>query len=189
MDKKIKYVIGAAVGAAAASLPVRAAFYREKNEEEAPLPPESVDTDRYRKNLSDAIRIRTIASKDPAKMEWAPFDEFHAFLRESYPLLHEKLTLTEVTRGSLMFRWTGKDASLDPIALLSHQDVVPISAGTWDDWTNPPFDGVDDGEFIWGRGALDMKNHLMARSACASISPRTASIWTLCWMRAARSCP
>ncbi len=161
MDKKIKYVIGAAVGAAAASLPVRAAFYREKNEEEAPLPPESVDTDRYRKNLSDAIRIRTIASKDPAKMEWAPFDEFHAFLRESYPLLHEKLTLTEVTRGSLMFRWTGKDASLDPIALLSHQDVVPISAGTWDDWTNPPFDGVDDGEFIWGRGALDMKNHLI----------------------------
>ena len=22
-------------------------------------------------------------------------------------------------------------------------------------------DGVNDGEFIWGRGALDMKNHLI----------------------------
>ncbi|MBR5411365.1 MAG: M20/M25/M40 family metallo-hydrolase [Clostridia bacterium] len=161
MDKKLKYAIGAVAGAAAASLPVRAAFYREKPVEETPMPEEYVDVDRFRKNLSDAIKIRTIATKDPAKMNWEVFDEFHAFLRERYPLMHEKLTLTEVTRGSLMFRWQGKDPSLDPIALLSHQDVVPISEGTWDDWTNPPFDGVDDGEFIWGRGALDMKDHLI----------------------------
>ena len=161
MKKPIKYALGAAGVAAAASLPVRAALFKEKTEDVPPMPDEAVDVARYRKNLSDAIRIRTIASKDPAKTDFAPFDEFHAFLRERYPLLHEKLTLTEVTRGSLLFRWEGTNPSLDPIALLSHQDVVPISAGTWDDWTNPPFDGVDDGEFIWGRGALDMKNHLI----------------------------
>ncbi len=34
--------------------------------------------------------------------------------------------------------------------------------GTENDWEHPAFDGFDDGEFIWGRGALDMKNHLIA---------------------------
>ena len=161
MDKRIKIGLGAVAGAAAVSLPVRAALFKEKNDALEPLPAEDVDLERYRKNLSDAIRIRTIASKDPQKMDFGPFDEFHAFLRERYPRLHEKLELTEVIRGPLLFRWKGKNAGLDPIALLAHQDVVPISEGTWDDWTHPPFDGVDDGEFIWGRGALDMKNHLI----------------------------
>ena len=52
--------------------------------------------------------------------------------------------------------------TFEPIALLAHQDVVPIAAGTENDWEHPAFDGFDDGEFIWGRGALDMKNHLIA---------------------------
>ena len=162
MDKKIKYMVGAGLGAAAASLPVRACFYRPEKITAAALAPEAVDVDRFRKNLSDAIKIRTIANRVPENTNWAVFDEFHAFLRERYPLVHEKLELTVINRGSLLFRWKGSRDDLDPIALLSHQDVVPISEGTLDDWTHPPFDGVDDGEFIWGRGALDMKNHLIA---------------------------
>ncbi|MBR0536595.1 MAG: M20/M25/M40 family metallo-hydrolase, partial [Clostridia bacterium] len=161
MDKRIKYPIAAAAAAAAVSLPVRAALFREKKQETEPLPPENVDLARFRENLSAAIRIRTVADKNPEKMNWAVFEEFHAFLRERYPLVHEKLELTVINRGSLLFRWQGTRPDLDPIALLSHQDVVPISEGTWDDWTHPPFDGVDDGEFIWGRGALDMKDHLI----------------------------
>ena len=39
---------------------------------------------------------------------------------------------------------------------------MPVEKGTEGDWVHPAFEGVDDGEFIWGRGALDMKNHLMA---------------------------
>lgn len=45
----------------------------------------------------------------------------------------------------------------DPHALLihSHVDVVPINA---DDWDHPPFGGdIIDG-WIWGRGAVDMKD-------------------------------
>ena len=38
---------------------------------------------------------------------------------------------------------------------------MPISEGTEEDWEHPAFDGVNDGRFIWGRGALDMKNHLI----------------------------
>lgn len=41
----------------------------------------------------------------------------------------------------------------DSIVLLSHTDVVRADG----EWTHPPFSGHDDGEFVWGRGALDMK--------------------------------
>ena len=162
MNDKTKYGVLIGLAAAAASLPVRAALFRPAKIESKPLPDENVDLDRYRKNLSDAIRIKTIASDNPETMDWAPFDAFHDFLRERYPLLHEKLELHVIAGGSHLYRWKGSDPSLDPIALLAHQDVVPVAKGTEGDWTHPAFDGVDDGEFIWGRGALDMKNHLIA---------------------------
>ena len=161
MDKKQKIALIAALGAAGISLPVRAALYREPKKDVETLPPEAVDVARYRKNLSDAIKIRTVAGKTPESTDYAPFDEFRAFLAERYPLIHKNTELTVLNRAALMFLWKGRRDDLDPIALLAHQDVVPISEGTWDDWTHPPFDGVDDGEFIWGRGALDMKNHLI----------------------------
>ena len=161
MDKKIKYPLIAGLGVAAVSLPVRAALYKPAKKAGAVLEEEKVDLARFRKNLSDAIKFRTIAFDDPEKIDWKVFDDFHAFLKERYPLIHEKLELKTFVRGSLMFRWKGSKEGLDPIALLAHQDVVPISDGTLDDWTNPPFEGIDDGEFIWGRGALDMKNHLI----------------------------
>lgn len=161
MDKRLKIASVVAAGAAAATLPVRAYFFKEEKTEVEPMPEEKVYLDRFRKNLSDAIKFQTIATKDHDKINWEPFDAFHDFLRERYPLIHEKLELTVIHTGSLLYRWKGKNSDLDPIALLSHQDVVPISKGTLDDWTFPPFEGVDDGEFIWGRGALDMKNHLI----------------------------
>lgn len=95
-------------------------------------------------------------------MDWAQFERFHLFLREAYPLIHQKLTCEVVPPANLLYCWKGKDASLDPIAMLAHQDVVPVEDGTENDWTHPPYEGYNDGEFIWGRGALDMKNHLIS---------------------------
>ena len=161
MDKKIKYTLLAALGAAAAAVPVKAALFKPEKVEVPPMEDEKVDLNRFRKNLSDAIKFKTIADKEAANTDWAVFDAFHDFLKERYPLMHEKLELTVIARGSLVFRWKGTRSDLGPIALLSHQDVVPISEGTLDDWKHDPFEGVDDGEFIWGRGALDMKNHLI----------------------------
>ena len=141
---------------------IRAAFFKEKPQEGSPLEDESVDVERYCENLSKAIQIKTISNYDRDKVDWAEFDKFHAFLEEQYPLIHEKMTKTVIGDGSLLFRLEGKNPALEPIALLAHQDVVPIAEGTEQDWTHPPFAGVNDGEFIWGRGAMDMKNHLIA---------------------------
>ena len=57
-------------------------------------------------------------------------------------------------RGNVIARLKG-DGSLPPLLLYNHLDVVPAEP---QHWTHPPFGGdVADG-FVWGRGALDMKN-------------------------------
>lgn len=141
---------------------IRAAFFKPEKVATTPLTEESVDIDRYCTNLCDAIKIKTISNYDRDLVDWAEFDKFHAFLEERYPLIHKTMTKTKIADASLVFKWEGTDPSLDGIALLGHQDVVPIAEGTENDWEHPPFDGVNDGEFIWGRGAMDMKNHLIA---------------------------
>ncbi len=142
---------------------IRAIFFVPKKRDKTDtLPEENVDVERYRKKLTEAIKIKTISNYDAKLVDWNEFDKFHAFLRESFPLIHEKCEITKIAEASLIYKWEGTDPSLDPIAMLAHQDVVPIADGTEQDWTHEPFGGVDDGEYIWGRGAMDMKNHLVA---------------------------
>lgn len=141
---------------------VRAAFWTPEKTEFEPLPDEQVDVDKYRKDLSDAIKIKTISNVDVDKVDWNEFKRLHALFEERFPLVYKHLKCEEISLASLLFTWEGKNPDLEPIALLGHQDVVPVAAGTEGDWTHPAFDGVDDGEFVWGRGALDMKNHLIA---------------------------
>ena len=57
---------------------------------------------------------------------------------------------------------TPQTASLSPIILMAHQDVVPVTEGTEKDWKYPPFAGqVADGA-VWGRGTIDDKGSLVA---------------------------
>lgn len=142
---------------------IKAYFFKPKKSEleRPPLEPENTDVKKTAEHLSKALTFQTIARTDPKETEWEEFRKFRDFLEESYPLIHKNLTKEIITDASLIFHWKGKDSSLKPIALLSHQDVVPVTPGTEDDWKYPPFSGHNDGEFIWGRGALDMKNHLI----------------------------
>jgi acetylornithine deacetylase/succinyl-diaminopimelate desuccinylase-like protein len=58
-------------------------------------------------------------------------------------------------RGSVHARLRGDGTGGEPFLLLSHLDVVPAPL---DRWTHDPFDGrVADG-YIYGRGAVDMKD-------------------------------
>ena len=94
-------------------------------------------------------------------MDWSEFEKFHAFLEERYPFIHKTLQKEVVSKASLLYKWQGKNPNLKPIALLSHQDVVPVTEGTEKDWKYPPFEGTVAEGYIWGRGAIDMKNHLI----------------------------
>ena len=58
-------------------------------------------------------------------------------------------------RGSVVARLRGDGTAGEPLLLLSHLDVVPASTGAW---THDPFAAdVADG-YVWGRGAVDMKD-------------------------------
>ncbi len=167
MKKSTKAVL-AGLGAAAATgvgvSMVRAAttFKAKLVEATESLAPEKVDLDRYINNLSKAIQIPTICNVDESVVDWSKFDEFHAFLKDAYPLIHENLDLQIISTRSLMYHWKSEHPEKEPICLLAHQDVVPVTPGTEDDWEHGPFSGdVADG-FVWGRGALDIKNHLIA---------------------------
>lgn len=56
-------------------------------------------------------------------------------------------------RPNLVARLSGRDEA-PALMLQGHVDVVPT---TDKNWTHPPFEGVVENGFVWGRGALDMK--------------------------------
>ncbi len=163
-SKLIKTGLGLAAATGVGVSMVRAATtYKAKPVDNANLgEQEKVDVDRFIKNLSDAIKIPTIANRDESLVDWAPFDEFHALLEKAYPLMHQKLEKQIISTRSLMYHWKSAHPEKEPIALLSHQDVVPVTPGTEDDWKYPAYSGEIAEGFLWGRGAIDMKNHLIA---------------------------
>lgn len=81
---------------------------------------------------------------------------FHLVLKELFPLVHEKLEVTDID-GNLLYYWQGRSRT-KPILLMSHQDVVPAGG----EWKHPPFAGVIEDGKVWGRGTGDTKCSLMA---------------------------
>ncbi|RIV33015.1 M20/M25/M40 family metallo-hydrolase [Flagellimonas lutimaris] len=113
-------------------------------------------------NLSKAVQFKTISFSEDAIPDSTAFNGFHQFLKDTYPLIHEKLTLEKINDYSLLYKWEGSDSSQKPIILLSHQDVVPVDQPTLDAWEAGPFEGAITDTHIIGRGTMDDKSSLMA---------------------------
>ena len=58
-------------------------------------------------------------------------------------------------RTSVMATWGGNDDSRGRLLLHGHLDVVPAAA---EDWQVDPFSGEIKDGYVWGRGAVDMKD-------------------------------
>lgn len=123
---------------------------------------ERVDVERYQQTLSKAIRCQTVSHQNDDETDWGEFEKLHQVFAEAYPLIHKTLKKEVVGRAGLIYTWEGTDPDLKPIALIGHQDVVPIPEETLGDWTYPPFDGTIADGCLWGRGAVDMKDHVVA---------------------------
>ena len=161
MKKKYKVAALSAAGLLLAGNTVHAVTFRPKKEQVSFLPDEKVNLDRYVETLCEAIRCKTVSHTDESLTEWEEFEKLHRVFEEKYPLLHEKLTKRAVGKAGIIYTWQGSDPSLKPIALIGHQDVVPVQQEKLSDWTHPPFDGIIADGYIWGRGATDMKNHVV----------------------------
>src|SRR4051794_27980954 len=67
--------------------------------------------------------------------------------------IESRLYESEPGRTSVVAQWGGREG--DGLLLHGHLDVVPAAA---EDWQVDPFSGeVQDG-YVWGRGAVDMKD-------------------------------
>jgi carboxypeptidase PM20D1 len=106
-------------------------------------------------HLARAITFPTISHESKESFDAAPFRELHAWLAETYPRAHRAMAREVIGGSSLLYTWPGRDASLPPIVLASHLDVVPVPDP--ESWTHPPFAGVIADGFVWGRGTLDDK--------------------------------
>lgn len=119
------------------------------------------DLDAAVRHLSEAAQIRTISNQDPAANEVAEWDRLHAWLASTYPAGHGAMQRTILPNRTLVYHWPGSDASLAPVILMAHQDVVPVTPGTEGDWKYPPFAGTIADGAVWGRGTVDDKGSLV----------------------------
>ena len=112
-------------------------------------------------HLSTAAQIPTISHQDPADNQLAEWDRLHGFLAATYPATHSAMTRTILPNRTLVYHWPGSEATLAPIIVMAHQDVVPVTEGTEKDWKYPPFAGTIAEDAVWGRGTVDDKGSLI----------------------------
>ncbi|HSO29506.1 MAG TPA: M20/M25/M40 family metallo-hydrolase, partial [Candidatus Sulfomarinibacteraceae bacterium] len=134
--------------------------------------------DRLVATLRELIRIPSVNPPDPPGPELDAARTIAAMLEASGvpATVYEPFS----GRGSVVARLRGDGTGGDPLLLLSHLDVVPAPP---DRWTHDPFGAdVADG-YVYGRGAVDMKDlvamevevvRLLAESASAAgLDPAT----------------
>ena len=77
------------------------------------------------------------------------------YIREQLALGGVEAEIVESQPGRANLRAVLKgDGTKRPLLLMSHTDVVPAEA---QHWSRPPFSGDITGGYVWGRGAVDMK--------------------------------
>lgn len=119
--------------------------------------------------FAESIRIPTVSFEDKNLIDSIAFNAFHKHLTTSFPLVQANFQKEIIKGYSLLYRWPGTDASLPPVILMGHMDVVPVEEASSNLWDVDPFGGVVKDGFIWGRGTLDDKNGVMGILEAAEI--------------------
>ncbi len=112
-------------------------------------------------HLSQAVQFKTVSNQNAADNETAEWDKLQAWLASTYPKSHAAMQ-RELLGQTLVYTWPGSDPAAQPIILMAHQDVVPVTAGTEQDWKYQPFAGTIAEGAVWGRGTVDDKGSLVA---------------------------
>lgn len=140
-------------------------FERAKGSVE-PIADMPVDAQQVAEHLAAAVRCQTVPLDDTGTPDPEAFHQLHALLADTYPLVHQRLGREVINGYSLLYSWPGSNATLEPIMLMAHQDVVSADPAGW---THPPFEGTIADGFIWGRGTLDIKNQLIGIMEAAEL--------------------
>ncbi len=117
--------------------------------------------------LAGLIQIDTT---NPPGNETAAAEHLAAYLAEAG--VQAELRGRSPERANLVARLRGTGDG-PALMLLGHTDVVLADA---DEWTVPPFSGLERDGHLWGRGALDMKGQVAAEAVAFATLAREG--WT-----------
>ncbi len=125
-----------------------------------PAPPLSIP-DSALIRLSQAVQFRTVSYQDSAQTDNTQFEAFISFLEKSFPLVHSRMTRERVNGFALLYQLKGSNSDLKPMLMMGHYDVVPVVEGTATMWKKPPFAGLVQDGYVYGRGTLDDKSTVL----------------------------
>ena len=149
----IGYVILAIIAAFFAVILARTLCFTPKETPSAPIEAVSFDQDAAVNALVRLIRCKTISRSEPGQEDDGEFEKLIGLLPELYPNVFKICRFQQLPDRGLLFKWPGT-AGGDPTVLMAHYDVVPAND---DAWEKPPFDGIVQDGYLWGRGTLDTK--------------------------------
>ena len=118
----------------------------------------AVDEDKAFYDLSEMIKCKTISHFDKVSEDESEFTKFKHLLPVLFPNIFEKCEYKEIGKRALLFKYPGKESG-SPLVLMSHYDVVSVEESKW---SKPPFEGVIEDGYLFGRGTLDTKGTLNA---------------------------
>ncbi|MEM1378689.1 MAG: M20/M25/M40 family metallo-hydrolase, partial [Pseudomonadota bacterium] len=124
--------------------------------EQTELP--TIDGALIAQQLSEAIQFKTISHPAGEPNRPDAYDAFLDWLAPTFPAAASAMERVIVGSHTLIYIWRGSDPSAENILISGHYDVVPIEG----EWSIDPWAGVIKDDFVWGRGALDMKGAVIA---------------------------
>ncbi len=119
------------------------------------------DVNKAAEHLGAAVRFKTVSNQNTADNQPVEWDKFQAWLASTYPQSHAAMQQNKIGQ-TLVYVWPGSDPTAQPIIMMAHQDVVPVTPGTEKDWKHDPFAGTIADGAVWGRGTVDDKGSLVA---------------------------
>ncbi|KAI0209006.1 N-fatty-acyl-amino acid synthase/hydrolase PM20D1.2 [Lamellibrachia satsuma] len=126
--------------------------YKSREEDFIPA-----DDERVRRFVH-ALRCMTVSMEEHVQNH-SELSRLRQFIVSSFPTIHSNalVTVEKIAKYSSLYSISGSDASLTPYLLMAHLDVVPVTS---EEWEEPPFAGNIKDNYIYGRGAVDMKQTL-----------------------------
>ena len=135
---------------------IRALRFKPEAKEVKVVEPISYDKEKAVSDLREMVTCKTVSNANYELEEDQEFKKFEEKLAVMFPLVHSTCVKENVGRRGIMFHWKGED-SFKATVLMSHFDVVEVDESGWE---KAPFEGIIEGEVLWGRGTLDTKSTL-----------------------------
>ncbi len=149
----VGYILLGLLVAFFAVISVRAIRFVPAKAKDSSPAPVSYDKVEAVDSLAALVRCKTISYTDHSLEDDTQFQKLLSRLPGLYPRVFDVCSVQQFPGRALLLRWPGK-SSEQPSVMMSHYDVVPVDEEKWE---KPPFSGIIEDGYLWGRGTLDTK--------------------------------